>query len=237
MNALTPLETKNEIAPVSLSDPFAQYADAVAPRYIVGDLLRFSKGDYLAGQSSQVVEPGSVFTANLDELMAGWIKWVDGKPAEHLMVRVANGVAPPRRAELGDLDQSQWEKDASGQERDPWQFCNYLPLMNEKGELFTFTTSSRGGINAIAMLARRYANHRKRHPDVFPLIALGVDSYQHSNREFGRIKFPVFAPTGYAPKTQFLAALAAAGIAAEPAPVEAQPGNEPGDQFADEIPF
>ena len=99
-------------------------------------------------------------------------------------------------------------------------------MMNEKGQLYTFTTSSRGGISAIAGLVRRYANHRHRHPDVFPLIALGVDSYQHPNREFGRIKFPVFAPAGYEPKKRFLDALAAAGIVtteiADPAPAQVE---------------
>ena len=46
---------------------------------------------------------------------------------------------------------------------------------------------------------------------VDPVISLGVDSYAHKNKEFGRIKFPVFAPAGYEPKTKFLEALAAAG--------------------------
>ena len=112
--------------------------------------------------------------------------------------------------------------------------------MNEKVQLYTFTTSSRGGISAIAGLSRRYANHRRHHPDVFPLIALGVDSYQHPNREYGRIKFPVFAPAGYAPKKDFLAALAAAGIVtAEPAqlaPAEVEK-DALDDMLNDEIPY
>jgi hypothetical protein len=215
-------EKKNELARAGLGDPFVEYADAIAPQYIVGDLLRFSKGDYLTGINSQTVPLGTVFTANLDELMAGWVRWWDGRPTNHAMVRVADHIAPRKRTELGDNDEQQWETDLSQARRDPWQFSNYLPMMNEKGQLDTFTTSSRGGISAIAGLARRYANHRKRHPDVFPLIALGVDSYQHPNREFGRIKFPVFAPAGYEPKKKFLDALAAAGIVtaeiADPAP-------------------
>src|SRR5262249_21270102 len=175
-------------------------------QFIVGEMIRFSKGDYLKGQND-TVEIGTAFTANLDELMAGWIKWVDNKPVEHIMVRVADGIPPKKRSDLGDDDKSQWALDDKGEPRDPWQFTNYLPLMNDKGELFTFTTPSRGGLGAIADLARRYARHRKRHPGVFPVIALNVDSYQHKIRERGRIKFPVFEPAGYAPKTDFLAAL------------------------------
>jgi len=167
--------------------------------------------------------------------MAGWIKWVDNKPVEHIMVRVADGIPPKKRSDLGDDDKALWELDNQDKSRDPWQFTNYLPLMNEKGELFTFTTSSRGGLGAIADLSRRYARHRKRHPNVFPMIALNVDSYQHKIRELGRIKFPVFEPAGYAPKTDFLAALAGAGLTAVESPETAE--ADPADELNDEVPF
>jgi hypothetical protein len=219
-----------ELAPAALSDPFAAYADAVSPKYIVGELLRFSKGDWIAGKDD-TVDLGTTFTANLDELMAGWIHWLDGKPIEHIMVRVADGIAPKLRDELGDTDSSQWPVDKAGQSKDPWQFTNYLPLMNDKGELFTFTTSSRGGIGAVADLARRYARHRQKHPNVFPLIALNVDSYQHKDPQLGRIKFPVFEPAGYLPKADFQAALA--GQASEPELAE----DDPEDKFNDAVPF
>jgi hypothetical protein len=45
MSDVVALKTKAELAPVSLSDPLAAYADAVDPRHIVGTVLRFSKGD------------------------------------------------------------------------------------------------------------------------------------------------------------------------------------------------
>ena len=102
--------------------------------------------------------------------------------------------------------------------------------------MFTFTTSSRGGIGAIADLARRYARHRKRHPDVFPLVALNVDSYQHKIRELGRIKFPVFEPAGYVPKTDMLAALAGAGVTAADIMPEDEVEEE-ADNLNDEIPL
>ena len=187
------------------------------------DIARVVKGEWL---NVPFCREGCGIERDVDELMAGWVRWWDGKPTDQVMVRVADHIPPKKWIELGDSDEQQWETDLNGKRRDPWQFTNYLPMMNEKRELFTFTTGSRGGIGAIAGLARRYANHRRRHPDVFPLIALSVDSYQHPNREFGRIKFPVFAPAGYAPKKDFLAALAAAGIAtaepAEPAPAETE---------------
>src|SRR5262249_17578819 len=150
------------------------------------------------------------------------------------MLRVADGRPVPKRADLGDLDQSKWEVDNHGEPRDPWQFTNYLPVLNESGELFTFTTASRGGISAIAELCRRYSQHRRRHPDVLPLIALDVDSYQHKLKEYGRIKIPRLTPRGWEPKSKFDAAFAAAGVAeneaTEPLPTAAE-------ELSDTIPF
>jgi len=122
----------------------------------------------------------------------------------------------------------------TGTPKDPWAFSNYLPMMNEQGELFTFGTRSRGGIGAIADLARRYAKHRQRHPEVFPVISLSVDSYKHKDPEYGHIKLPVFEPAGYAPKTDFLAALADAGFTS----IEPEtPEGDPGDELNDDLPF
>jgi hypothetical protein len=219
------------------SDPFEAYADAVAPRIIVGTLLRFSKGDYIAGEDGKEIPEGSIFTANVDELLVGWTKWSGGKPIEHIMVRVADGRTLPKREELGDNDPSCWEVDSAGVPRDRWQFTNYLPLLDERGEIFTFVTSSRGGITAVGDLTRRYAWHRRAgHREEHPKIALDVGSYQHQNREYGRIKYPLFVPMGWAPKTAFNEALAAAGFTPESEPPVPQEEAQ-AEQMNDEIPF
>jgi len=218
-------------------DPFEAYANAVAPRTIIGTLLRFSKGDYVAGEEGKEIPEGSTFTANVDELLAGWIKWSGGKPVEHIMVRVAEGRTLPKREVLGDADASRWEADGSGVPRDPWQFTNYLPLLGEQGEIFTFATSSRGGLTAIGDLTRRYARHRRAgHCDVHPIIALDVGSYQHQNREYGRIKYPLFTPMGWAPKAAFNETLAAAGFTPEAEPPASQEETQ-AEEISDEIPF
>jgi len=95
--SLTELETKNEVAIVDLSDALMQYADAFAPQFIIGEMLRFSKGDWLVGDDTVAI--GTTFTVAVDELMAGWIKWLDSKPVEHLMVRVADGATPKSRGQ------------------------------------------------------------------------------------------------------------------------------------------
>jgi hypothetical protein len=131
--SLTELETKNEVAIVDVSDALTNYADSFAPQFIIGKMLRFSKGDYLVDKDTVAI--GTVFTVNVDELMAGWIKWLDSKPVEHLMVRVIDGIPPKLRGQLGDHDTAQWEMDVTGKPKDPWQFTNYLPMMDDKGEV------------------------------------------------------------------------------------------------------
>jgi hypothetical protein len=236
-SSLTELEPKTgtQVATVDVSDALTQYADTFAPQYIIGKMLRFSKGDWLVGDGT--VEPGTTFTVNADEFMAGWIKWLANKPVEHLMVRVIDGVVPKLRPQLGDNDRELWETDKDGKPKDPWTFTNYLPLLDDKRELFTFTTSSRGGIGAVAKLMRLYARHRKRHPDVFPLIKIGVDSYQHKDRNLGRIKFPVFEPAGYVPKADFLAALAEGGFTTAEYPAAETVDDDEDFKMDDSIPF
>lgn len=201
---------------------FQSYGEQVSQRSIVGKLLKFSKGDFLMGEDNEEVEEGTKFVANMDELMVGWIRWEDSKPTDQIMGRVSEGYQAPKRNTLGDDDKSQWEVDEQGRERDPWQFSNYLILKNPEGngedDLFTFTTSSRGGLNAIGELCKAYGKAMRQRPDEFPIVALKVGSYQHSNKAYGRIKFPIFEVTGWAPKAEFAQALgeAAAETTAEP---------------------
>lgn len=204
-------ELATQQAGTSLANPggnyFQSYGDQVSQKSIVGKLLKFSKGDYLVGEDNEEVEEGTKYVANMDELMVGWIRWQDSKPTDQIMGRVAEGYQPQRRNELGDNDKAQWEIDEQGHERDPWQFSNYL-IMKKPGEngddaLFTFTTSSRGGLNAIGELCKTYGKEMRQRPDEFPIIALEVGSYQHSNKAYGRIKFPIFKVVGWAKKSEF----------------------------------
>ena len=144
---------------------FQQYADAASPRNIVGKLLKFSKGDYIAGEGGEEVQEGTQLVAIMDELWTGWTRWQDGKPVESRIGRVIDKFVPPQRRDLGDTDKDEWPADDRGEARDPWQFANYLVMKNaETGEFFTFTTGTRGGLNAIADLCRHYARDIKQHP-------------------------------------------------------------------------
>jgi hypothetical protein len=200
---------------------FEQYGEQVSQRNIVGRLLKFSKGDYLVGEHNAEMKIGTELVANMDELMVGWIRWEDNKPAEQIMGRIVDGYQPPQRKTLGHEDQSLWEVDETSKEpRDPWQFSNYL-IMKTPGEddpedaLFTFAISSKGGLGAIGELCKAYGKVMRQRPDEFPIIQLGVGSYAHSNKQYGRIKYPILDIVGWTAKSEFNEILGQAAANAE----------------------
>lgn len=210
MNAMTTQATGTAVA-MAGDNPYAAYGDAVTQRTIVGELLKFSKGEYLSGKDGDEVEEGTKLVANMAELMVGWIRWEDGKPTDHVMGKVSDGYVPAKRNTLGDDDQDRWEVDPqTGQPRDPWQLSNYLIMKDpESNQLYTFTTSSRGGLNAIGDLCKRYGKEFRMRPDEFPIVSLDVDSYRHPNKQYGKIFVPIFTIAGWAPKAEFSDALEA----------------------------
>jgi hypothetical protein len=196
---------------------FRAYADACAPRAIVGKLLKFSKGDFVVGDAGETIADDVEFTALMDELTVGWVRWEDNKIAEQRMGRVIDGFVPQPRRELGDVDAAAWETEADGKARDPWQFQNYLPLQRGDGELYTFVAGSRGALNAVAELCRIHSRHAKQNPDHYPVIRLRSDEYQHRVKEFGRIKFPVLGVVGWTTKTDL--------------PEQAKPADDPLEDY------
>jgi hypothetical protein len=194
---------------------FQQYSDAASRSRIIGKLLKFSKGEYLAGQDSEEIAEGTKLVVNMDELMVGWQKWADSKPAESEMGRVAEGFRPPKRADLGDLDEGAWETDDRGQPRDPWQLTNVAILKDVDGDqVYTFATSRKGGVSAIGELAGAYGKAMRQRPDEYPIVALNVRSYKHPNKNYGKIFTPKFDIVGWAPKSSFDGALNAASTEA-----------------------
>lgn len=154
--------------------------------------LKFSKGDYLRGQDAEVVPVGTRFVAMMDELQTGWVRWSEGTPTDREMGKVSEGFVPPKRSSLGDTDRAMWAEDDEGRARDPWALTSELPMMAQDGTVDTFATSSKGGLAAIGELSKAYGRQMRTTPNKLPMVALNVGSYQHSKREFGRIKYPQF---------------------------------------------
>jgi hypothetical protein len=207
-----------KITEVEEKDPFTAYGEATkAKNLIVGSMLQFSNGDYIVNKNPVTAEIADIeFIANMDWMLTGWVHWAKKKPIAHVMVRIGSGLRPCRRAALGDMDETLWEKDGKGDPVKPWQYSTYLPLVARTGEAYTFLTSSRGGIDATGELAARYGEHRKHNPDVFPLIKLAPATYPHP--DYGRVDIPKIVPAGYLPKAKFYEALQEAGISTSPPP-------------------
>jgi hypothetical protein len=219
---------KTDVTRYEEKDPFIVYGEAIKTKnIIVGSILLFSKGDFLVNKAP--VEIGDTeFIANLDWMTTGWIHWKKKKPIAHVMVRIGSGAKPCKRAALGDTDDAKWETDNRGNPVKPWQYSTYMPLVARSGEVYTFVTSSRGGIDATGELGLRYGEHRKNNPDVFPLIKLIAASYPHP--DFGKIHIPKFVPAGYLPKAKFYEALKEAGVDASAPPdvIDTRDDNDDG---------
>lgn len=229
MNAMT--ETRGSALAVPEKNFFEQYAEAVSSNRIIGDLLRFNKGDWLSGQDQDELPIGTRLLVNVPEMTIGWVKWVDGKPEEQLMGRVADGFKPARRSELGDTDQEEWETDDDGRPRDPWQLTNYLILKEENGDqLYTLAGSSKGLLTAIGDVSGAYGKRYRMKPNEVPIVELQSDKYKH--KVYSWVKVPVLKVVGWTHKSAFDDALAA-----EAAEHQERSEAADHDEDQDEIPF
>jgi hypothetical protein len=174
----------------TFADRFRQVA-AEAASTELGRLLKFSKGKYYVGDDEMPLNREMV--AHIDKLARGWTKFNDGKVVDQRIGKVADGFEMPHRDELGDTDQSGWQREANGPPRDPWTMQYYLPLEDpETGEIVVFVTSSHGGRTAIATLCNIFARNVTNGS---PVIHLATSSYKH--RTYGRIETPHLPVVGW----------------------------------------
>lgn len=200
----------NEVVNPSARNFFQAYGDQTSQRNIIGKLLKFTKGDYTAGQENEEVPAGTRFAVDMENgFLVGWVKWVDQRPEEQILGLLSTGYAAPKRRELPDQDEEQWEVDeTTGKPRDPWQPTNTV-LFKTPGKkraeehLYTFTTSSYGGISNLGKLCKAYGTAMRQHPDENPIVEIGVEKYRHSNPQFGTIKNPTFTIVGWEKKSLF----------------------------------
>jgi hypothetical protein len=92
---------EKSVAKVEEENAFTEFGNAVArkPQLIIGDILRFSKGEYKVGKD---LPDGTEALAGMHLMYVGWIKWEDKKPVAQNMVRVGSGLKPLKRKALGD---------------------------------------------------------------------------------------------------------------------------------------
>jgi len=112
----------NELA--NLKNHFQQVA-AETQGGALGTLLKFKKGRYYIDDDEVT---GETRLAHVEATMRGYVKFQDGKRVAQRIGRVADGYQLPQRKDLGDLDEAEWERDASGKLKDPWGLQYYLPM-------------------------------------------------------------------------------------------------------------
>ena len=230
MNALTKTTAGTAVATADASNPYAAYAAEAASRTIVGTLLKFAKGEWTKGQNDIVVPLGTKFVADMRNVMVGWTRWENKTPVEHLMGRVADGARAANRSTLGFNDKNEWEADNDGKPKDPWQSTSIIFLMDQEGEIYTYSPSSAGGRNAIVALCGAYGKLMRQHPGELPVIELGVDSYRHET--YGKTFVPVLKIVGWHSETDFDAAQAAEAAEAK---AREENNDAPAPQKAPEV--
>ena len=136
----------------------------------------------------------------MNSLCVGFQKWEDNRPADKVMGPIGAGFVPPKREELGDNDKSRWDTFDDGRPRDPWQFTNTIVLVElETSNLFTYSTASRGGLDAIGQLALKYGERLRQHPGEVPVVELDRSKYQHSDRKVGEVRIPILRIVDWIP--------------------------------------
>ena len=133
---------------------FTQYAAEKSNRMFLGTLVKFVKGEWEEGRDRIPISPGKRFVAVMDTVTVGHMKWFGGKVVGSRMGLIADGFHPAHRNELDDLDSATWETDEYGDRKDPWQKTTLLVLASATAphDLFTFTTGTVGGEDAVAAL-------------------------------------------------------------------------------------
>jgi hypothetical protein len=175
----------NELANIKQQgiSPHRQYADEHLASAIAGDLLRHAKGEWLRGPDKEPVKDDLSLLCNMDELYTGYICYEKGQVVETAIGRVSDYFAPPKREDLGHSDRNLWEIGPSGAPVDPWTRNDRI-VMREMGtgSLLTFSTSSMGGLKALAQLCQDFDHARVKHGGRWPVVKLDAYSYVHRTR-------------------------------------------------------
>ena len=166
-------------------DGWADAAADNANRVLKGRLLRFADWQWTAGKNTRIEKGTQLIVTGT---AAAWVKWNDGKPVEYKMRET--GKRMPDRDELGDTDETTWERGLDKEPIDPWQNTRFVYLLNPTTlEAYTFSTHSWGGRNAVGDLADQIARARNVRPGAVPLVELQAAEMP---TKFGRKSKPLF---------------------------------------------
>ena len=133
------------------------------------------------------------------ERSPGWLPALGGREARPARNGLRQRGLPP--AASGSISaittrvHGNWRSKVSGGTRGK-KPCICRSSTRRSGCRFSFTASSKGGIAAIANLAGVYGRRIRDNPHDLPIVALGVGSYRHRNKAYGKILVPEFDIVG-----------------------------------------
>jgi len=138
---------------------------------IVGSKIKYDFNEKVFTIDGMEADPSDTF-AVMDAIPA-WVKWaVSGNPPlEHRITKP--GQYHPKRHEMPDRDESEWQIGRQGKAEDPWKDTRYVLMINtETAAKYTFITDTYGGSVAVSELKDRIKTVRQARPGVIPIVKL-----------------------------------------------------------------
>jgi hypothetical protein len=213
--------------PAHSIEKFDDYAATGGPSWY-GELLKFSgkTGIWSYGPQNVELKKGTTLVAIVPAMLAGYVKWCDGELVDQVLKNIEGLDLRTLRTTLDETDRSLWPTDEDGRPVDPWKEAAMLPMKNpETGAEYTYSTSSVGGVRCCKKLVGAFVKQIKAAPETtagcLPVVELGVQSYQDTDRKRGTIFNPVLLGIDWA-RASDIAALS---------PPLGEPPDEP--QFED----
>lgn len=179
-------------------NPYEQYYEESAASLV--PFLKFVKGEFLFGRDETELPLGHKLAVGMEHMQVGWQAWNDKEPIDAAFVLVSSGQPQPKRGDLRDYPP---RLDKDGKEQDAWQGSTMVPMRSvEDGVEFLFTSSSKGGRNALAALAGQFGKAMRQHPGQWPVVELCRDSYKHD--DYGKVFVPLFKIVNWATEAELI---------------------------------
>jgi hypothetical protein len=176
-----------------MKSKFAQFAAERSRRMFLGELLKYRQGAWEAGMGGLPVSASKPFVAVMGSLTVGFLKWTDNRPSDFRWASLRTASAPLIAAISAITTPITGRPTTTANLVDPWQATTLIVLIgaDPPHDLFTFSTSTIGGSDAIGALSDAHSRTTQAFGQ-YPVVTLGSDSYQHRILSRGKVKVPVF---------------------------------------------
>src|SRR5690242_11022367 len=115
-------------APSANDDGWDDAAKEASSNLIRGTLLKFGDWRWTKGAESEEVPLGTQYVAV--GTTAAWVYWHGGKPDPNKCIVRQPGKTLPDREELGELDETLWERGPDGVARDPYVNTRFVYFLD-----------------------------------------------------------------------------------------------------------